>query len=280
MTASIAALAARYWEARSTPRTTRPIAARSGGNALFARELCLSGRDAGAIAVVDGRWTLVGRSASPSRLVELVRARIDDLPDPERGPLDLIAHGEPIGQASRRRSSVPTRFSRWSTWLIVLREDGRRREVWLSHPMLRRGPPGDDRCHARGALKGRLAGGDGRDGYASQIRLRRVATWQLEAGTGDPELLRRAATETYRASDMAGTARFAAGAWDLHPDADLATLLATALAYMGRLRGGGRDLRRRARPSRRDDATLDPDPIVHAAIRPAGLGQPDAAIRS
>ena len=91
---------------------TGQIAARSGGNALFARELCLSGRDAGAIAVVDGRWTSVGPLGVSSRLVgarPCAGRRPARSPNAARSTLSRMASRS--ANAWRSNSSAPTPFS-------------------------------------------------------------------------------------------------------------------------------------------------------------------------
>jgi DNA-binding CsgD family transcriptional regulator/tetratricopeptide (TPR) repeat protein len=254
------------------------VARRADGNALFARELCLSGRDAGAIDEVDGRWSLVGELGVSARLVELVRARIDDLPDAERASLDVIAHGEPIGQAIAtvlvESDALLTLEQRG---VIVLREDGRRREIWLSHPIYADVLRAMTGTMLATTLKGRLGAATAATGMRRRSDVLRVATWQLEAGMGDATLLRRAAIETYRAGDMSGTARLAAGTWDITPDAEIATLLATALAYSGRYEEADAIFAAGAELAT-DEATMTRIAIVHAAILSAGLGQPEAAI--
>lgn len=254
------------------------VAARAGGNALFARELCLAGLDSADIARVDGRWMRVGELGVSARLVELVRGRVDGLSDAERDSLDVIAHGEPIGvRLAIELVGADVLLTLEQKGVVLMREDGRRREVWLSHPIyadVLRQMTGPMRA---ATIKGRLAAATTATGMRRRSDLLRVATWQLEAGHGDPDLLRRAATETYRAGDMRGTVRLAAGAWDRRPDADVALLLATALAYSGRYEeadatfAAGADLAA-------DDPSLTRLTMVHAAILSAALGQPEAAL--
>ena len=276
--ASIAVLAAQVLGGPIDPALAAAITARAGGNALFARELSLSGRDAGSIAEVAGRWTLVGKLGVSARLVELVRARVDDLPPDERTAVDLIAHGEPIGQrlASELVGEGPL-LALEQRGLVVLRDDGRRHEVWLIHPMYAEALRAMTRRMNASSIMARLATATTATGMRRRSDLLRVATWQLDAGAGDPDLLRRAATETRRAGDMGGTARLAAGAWDLRPDTDVAVLLGTALGFSGRFEeadaifAAGEELAT-------DDPTLTRIAIIHAAILSAGLGQPTAGI--
>jgi len=276
--ASIAALAAHVLGGPVDGALTAAITDRAGGNALFAREVCLSGRDAGVIAQVDGQWSLIGRLGVSARLVELVRARVDGLPADERAAVDLIAHGEPIGQRlATDLVGADALLALEQRGLVVLRPDGRRREIWLSHPMyaeVLRAMTGSMRA---AALKGRLAEATNATGMRRRSDLIRVATWQLDAGAGDPDLLRRAATETRRAGDMAGTARLAAGAWDLRPGPDIAVLLGTALGFSGRYEEADATFAAGAELAD-DDATITRIAVVHAAILSAALGQPEAAI--
>ncbi|MFL5778699.1 MAG: AAA family ATPase, partial [Chloroflexota bacterium] len=276
--ASIAALAGEVLGGPIDPPLAAAITSRAGGNALFARELSLSGRDAGAIAAIDGRWTLVGKLGVSARLVELVRARVDDLTPAERAAVDVIAHGEPIGQ--QLASDIvgeDALLALERRGLVVLRDDRRRQEVWLSHPMYAEVLRAMTRRMLASSIIGRLAAATTATGMRRRSDLLRVATWQLDAGDGDPDLLRRAATETRRAGDMGGTARLAAGAWDLRPDTDVAILLGTALGFSGRFEEADA-IFAAAEELATDDPTLTRIAIVHVAILSAGLGQPQAAI--
>ena len=276
--AAITALAAQVLGGPVEPGLARAIVARADGNALVARELCLAGRDSGVVALDDGRWGLIGDLRVSPRLVELVRGRVDDLSDVERQAVDVVAHGEPLALRIARDLATPDALlalERRGT--IVLREDGRRREVWLSHPIYAEVVRAMTGPMLAAAVKGRLAMATGATGMRRRSDLLRVATWQLEAGDGDAALLMRAATETYNAGDMIGTARLAAGSWDVQPTAHAGLLLGTALGYSGRYEESDAIFAAAAGLAG-DDATRARVAMVHAAILSAGLGQPEAAI--
>jgi DNA-binding NarL/FixJ family response regulator len=276
--ASIAALAAQVLGGPVDARLAGVVCARAGGNALVARELCLAGRDAGTIVEDGGSWSLTGELGVSARLVELVTARIDELDTVERGALDVIAFGEPLGwRLAESLADTGPLLALERRGVVELREDGRRREVWLSHPVYADVLRATAGPMLAASIKGRLATATEATGMRRRSDLLRVVTWQLEAGAGDAASLLRAATETYRAGDMVGTARLAAGAWDRQRTAEAGLLLATALAYSGRYEeadaifAAGADLAS-------DDAMRTRIAIVHAAILSTGLGQPEAAI--
>lgn len=253
------------------------IVDRADGNPLVARELCLAGRESGAIKQRNGRWSLVAELGPSARIVELVEARVQGLNAAERHALDFVAHAEPLGlPMAQRLVGGQALVGLERRGLVVLREDGRRRELWLSHPFY-----GDVVRAAAGPLLGASIRADLAAAHASmmrrQIDLVRVATWQLEAGSADADLLLRAAHETYRARDMAGTARLAAGAWDARPDATSGYLLGTAIGFMGR-----HDEADAILAAATDLATNDDEYtrliLSHSSVLSAGLGRPEAAI--
>jgi DNA-binding CsgD family transcriptional regulator len=252
------------------------IVERAGGNPLVARELCLAGLDGGVIERRDGRWTLIGELGQPARVVELVETRVHGLDDAERHALDVVAHAEPLGLGMAQRLVSPSALVGLERrGLVVLRDDGRRRELWLSHPFY-----ADVVRASAGRLLGASIKSDLATAHASTMRrqldLVRVATWQLEAGTRDADLFSQAAHETYRARDMAGTARLAAGAWDIRPDAMSGYLLGTAVGFMGRQDEADAVLK-----AATELATTDEEytrlVVSHSSVLSAGLGMPDAA---
>jgi DNA-binding CsgD family transcriptional regulator len=253
------------------------IVERAGGNPLVARELCLGGLDGGAIERRDGRWTLIGELGQSARVVELVETRVQGLDDAERHALDVVAHAEPLGLGMAQRLVSPNALVGLERrGLVVLRDDGRRRELWLTHPFY-----ADVVRASAGRLLGASIKSDLATAHAStmrrQIDLVRVATWRLEAGAPDADLCLRAAHETYRARDMAGTARLAAGAWDIRPDAMSGYLLGTAIGYMGRQDEADAVLKA-ATELATNDEEYTRLVVSHSSVLSAGLGMPDAAI--
>jgi DNA-binding CsgD family transcriptional regulator len=253
------------------------IVDRADGNPLVARELCLAGLDSGVIEQRDGRWTQVGELGHSARVVELVATRVQGLDEDQRHALDVVAHAEPLGLGMAERLVSPEALVGLERrGLLVLREDGRRRELWLSHPYY-----ADVVRATAGPLLTASIRGDLAAAHASTMRRRidlvRVATWQLEAGRADADLLIQAAHETYRARDMAGTARLAAGAWDTRPDATSGYLLGTAIGFMGRQDEADAVLKA-ATELATNDEEYTRLVLSHSSVLSAGLGMPHAAI--
>jgi DNA-binding CsgD family transcriptional regulator/tetratricopeptide (TPR) repeat protein len=274
---SIEAIAADVLRGEIDGQMAATIVERADGNPLVARELCLAGVDAGAIQRRDGRWTLIGELGPSARVIELVGARVMGLADAERRALEVLAHAEPLGlQMAQKLVSPEALVGLERRGLLVLREDGRRREVWLSHPFY-----ADVVRATAGPLLAASIKGDLAAAHASRMRrqidLVRLATWQLEAGQGDADLLLQAAHRTYRARDMAGTARLAAGAWDIRHDATAGYLLGTALGFLGRQDEADAILRAATELAVNDEEyTLLV--LSHSSVLSAGLGMPDTAI--
>src|SRR5271165_4479365 len=113
------------------------FADRSRGNPLYLRELVTGAVETGALAEQGGIWRLrVGVLRPTARLAELVALRLGDLSDAERTVLELLAVGEPLGQARLDSLADPVAVEALERkGLIASRRDGRRVEVWLTHPV-------------------------------------------------------------------------------------------------------------------------------------------------
>lgn len=256
----------------------RVVVERSSGNPLVARELCLGGLDAGAIVRRGAAWSLVGDLPVSTRLAEIVAARLAGLTPRERHALDLLAHGEPLPLSlATRLADREVLVALERRGLVEVRADGRRREVWLSHPAYANVLRTTAGPLLAASLKGALAEALAATGMRRRADLLRVATWQLESGAADVGLLRRAAVATYHAGDMVATARLAAGAWDQEPSADMGLLLATALAFTGRYAEADATFAEAADLAT-DEATLVRITLVHAAILSTGMERPATAM--
>ena len=98
---------------------------RSGGNALFLRELVTAAREEGRLArrPSDDVWTLAGDPPISRGIRELVAARLGELPLDQRAALEVIAAGEPArtrGRCSSRSqcssASRPAALGASITW--------------------------------------------------------------------------------------------------------------------------------------------------------------------
>ncbi len=181
------------------PGTANQFAERSQGNALFLRELVLGAIQSGSLSNTGGIWRLSGPLSPSARLTELVESRLGTLTSEESTLLELVSFAEPLGQAELSEladANVAEALERKG--LISSRVDGRRLEVRLAHPLYgdvvrARIPAPQIRVMARN-----LADVVERCGARRREDLLRVATWRLDAGAADPQLM-LAAAHTARA---------------------------------------------------------------------------------
>ena len=116
--------------------TAESIATTAQGNVLFVRELVLGARAAGRLQERQGVWRLTGPIAPTARLAELVDARLAAVPTGAGDLLSLLALAEPVGLAELE-SFVGAEAIEMvdGAELLNLRNDGRRRQVSLTHPL-------------------------------------------------------------------------------------------------------------------------------------------------
>ncbi len=213
------------------------IAGRARGNPLVARELALAGRESDAIRAVDGVWRLIGEIGVSSRLVEIVMARFGSIDADQRAALEFIALAEPLGlDLVAQVAGAEALGSLERSGIVIIRRDGRRREVLLHHSIYAdaiRATMGSLAQDGRLAVLARLVEGTGMRRRGDVLK---AASLRLQSGVNvDRELLMRAAAETHAMLDMAGTARMARGAWDRHPDLRSGLLTGIALTLLGQI---------------------------------------------
>ena len=115
----------------------RQLADHCRGNPMVLRELVTGALDSGALAANGGIWRLRSALRPTARLAEVVALRLGNLTDAERAVLELVAVGEPLGQAEFTRladaGSVETLERKG---LITSLADGRRLQLRLTHPVI------------------------------------------------------------------------------------------------------------------------------------------------
>lgn len=197
------------------PATAVQFADRCQGNALFLRELVIGAVDDGSLHDDGGIWRLE-RELSPSpRLVEIVEACLGRLDEHERALLELVAYGEPLGQAelsSLADPAVAEALERRD--LLAGHVEGRRLLVHLAHPIY-----GDVVRARTPALRARAVAESLAEAVEATRSRRhedvlRVATWRLLAGSGDPDVLLEGAAVARWRYDFALAERLARAAID------------------------------------------------------------------
>jgi DNA-binding CsgD family transcriptional regulator len=235
------------------PATAGQFAERAQGNVLFLRELVIGALADGNLHDEAGIWRLEHEIEPSTRLVEIVEARLGRLDDDERSLIELVAYGEPLGQAELAALSDPAVAEALERRdLLASQVDGRRLSVHLAHPLY-----GDVVRARTPALRARtiattLADAVEATGPTRQTDLLRVATWHLDAGSGRPDVLYEGAVLARWRYDFPLAERLAAAALDAGAGFDAALLLAQVVSLQGR-----RDEAEASLASLADDATDD-----------------------
>lgn len=191
----------------------------SDGNALYLREVVLSGLESGALVREGGLWRFVSNLEPSSRLVDLVEARLSGLSDEEVEALELVAFGEPVGVEIVERLASPAALEGLERKGVVITElEDRRIQARLAHPM--HGEVLRDRTPPLRARSVRRALADAVESTGSRRRgdVMRVAVWRLDAG-GDTTAARfiEAAQQAKFANDFGIARRLAQRAYELEP---------------------------------------------------------------
>ncbi len=207
----------------------------SQGNALYVRELIIGAVDSGALARTGGIWSLRTPLTAPGRLVELVAARLAGLAPGTVAVIELLAAGEPLGLAVLEKLTDPASLDEAeSQGLVQVRQDGRRSEARLAHPVygeaLRQSLP-RSRLRRISAL---LADAIEATGARRREDLLRLGRWRLDSGlSGEPGLLSRAARRASEMYDLELSARLARAALDLGGGVEAGLLLGEAMFRTG-----------------------------------------------
>jgi DNA-binding CsgD family transcriptional regulator/tetratricopeptide (TPR) repeat protein len=156
----------------------------SGGNALFLRELVLSGLERGVLVERGAVWAWHGPLTAGGRLAELIEGRLAATGDNEREMLEVLAVGEPLSADTLARlADAEAMEAAERRGLIVIETTDKRRDVRLSHPLY-----GETLRAAMGSVRARaICSRLAEDLQATGVRRRgdalRLATWQLDGGS-------------------------------------------------------------------------------------------------
>ncbi|MGH3769117.1 MAG: AAA family ATPase [Pseudonocardiaceae bacterium] len=165
----------------------------SEGNALYLRELIRGGVDTGALVRTHRVWRWRGPIRAAGRLVELLEARIGNLPAALGQLVELVAFGEPLDVETLQQVGIQpaTVEAAEAAGLLCSAPAGHRIEVRLAHPLF-----GE-------VLRARISPLRARavymtltsTGAAKPRDALRVAVWHLNAGAScEPGLLVAGAT--------------------------------------------------------------------------------------
>lgn len=207
---------------------------RTLGNVLFLRELVEGALNAGVLGEKDGLWQLTGPLPVTARLVELIDARIDGLPGPERAVVDTLAVGEPLALRLLERVVSPEAVrSLDERRLLQIAAGDDDVQVRLIHPLF-----GDVVRDGLPALRTRqicrdLA--DALDALGVGEDLLRLASWRLQAGDGaHAATMSAGAEQAWRLGDLPQAERLATAASRAGAGFDTQLLLAQVYAVSGR----------------------------------------------
>lgn len=220
------------------PPTVRRLSELSQGNAMYLLELVAGSVESGSLTNLGDIWSLVRPLAAPSRLIELVAARLEGM---EAGTLEAtrcVAVGEPLPLAVLEQLVGPPAIEDAERHgLIELHADRRRSSVRLAHPLY-----GETIRQTLSAYRlrqtcGRVAAALAGTGARRREDLLRLAQLQLDAGVGDgnPRLLTSAAQRALEMFDMELARRFAQRAVEGGAGVDAEFVLGESLFRLGRL---------------------------------------------
>jgi DNA-binding NarL/FixJ family response regulator len=204
------------------------VAARSGGNPLYCRELVRASLAAGAIELADGTWRQTGQMVVGQQLSELVGERVGALNDVERTAMELVVLSELIdlelleGLVGEHTTAV------LEDRQLLEVENSSSAQDRLAHPIygeVMREQLGELRRRRHSKLLAQTLEDRGR---LDRRALLQIATWRLDAGAAEAELLTRAAGAAGALFDHELAVRLASAALERGAGAPAAILLASA----------------------------------------------------
>jgi len=208
----------------------------SQGSPLYIHELIRASQEVGALVREGGRWRLQGALPVGGRLIELIKLRIDGLPEDSRNDLDVIALAEPVPiEVIDGWTSAGGLTQAEKSGLLAIASEGGQVVARLTHPVfgevLRSLMP----ATRRRQLAARLADGYTEAGLRDRADLLRCVTWRLESGEiGSPEMLMSGAREAIELLDYRLAERLARAARSAQPGDLHATLILAEALYRQR----------------------------------------------
>jgi DNA-binding CsgD family transcriptional regulator len=205
------------------------------GNALYLRQLVDGELESGRLHQVAGAWRWSGELALSPGLVELVSARIGQLPDLQRDVLEVLAFGEPLGVPLLAELTDAVAVEQVEArGLVEVYLDGRRLQARLAHPLygeVQRARIG--MLHAR-RLRGRIACALGATGGRRAGDTLRRAVLMLDSDLPpDAVLLTNAARRATELGDLTLARRVARAAVAAGGGFEPRLLLSNALSWSG-----------------------------------------------
>jgi DNA-binding CsgD family transcriptional regulator len=207
------------------------------GNALYLRNIVEQEVADGRLDMVDGNWRWLGDPIVAPGLVELIEARIGDLPAPVADVIDALAVGEPIGLAALTRITDPAAVEEADTrGLVMLEPAVGGVEVRVAHPLygeVRRKRAAPTRLRRlRGLVATELAASDDCDDVG--VVVRRAALSLDSDLTPDADLLVRAAHGAVWLADLPLADRLAQAAIRAGAGPEANFVRAHALSWLSR----------------------------------------------
>jgi DNA-binding CsgD family transcriptional regulator len=207
------------------------------GNPLYLRHIVEQAFADERLDKKSGYWQWVGGPVVPPGLVELIEARIGDLPAGVADAVDALAVGEPIGLAALHRMTSREAVEEADLrGLIRLDDVDDHVNVWMAHPLyaeVRRKTAAQTRLRRlRGLLATELAAGDNRDDM--RVVVRRGALTLDSDLEPDADLLIRATRGAIALGDLVLADRLAKAAERAGGGPEAMFLRAHALSWLGR----------------------------------------------
>lgn len=206
------------------------------GNALYLQQVVDGELEAGRLHRVAGVWRWSGAPELSPGLVELVSARIGQLPEAQRDVLEVLAFGEPLGVPLLVGLTDAVAVEQAEArGLVEVYPDGRRLQARLAHPLygeVQRAQIGT--LHAR-RLRGRIAGALGATGGRRADDTLRRAGLMLDSDLPpDPRLLTDAARRATELGNLTLAEQIARAAVAAGGGFEPRLILGNALTWSGR----------------------------------------------